>query len=323
MTLYAGIDLGASKLLSVVGDGTGAIVATDRRATPRGPDGEAVTETVLDSLRSACRSADADVRSLGGVGVGSIGPLDLDAGAVRDPVNLPAEIELIRLRSPIETLADTDRVSLVNDTTAAAIGERFHATDGTDDLVFLTVSTGISAGVVVDGHVLRGRDGNAGEVGHTVIDPEGTMRCGCGGRGHWEAYSSGDGIPRYAAHLHAAEGIETTLPLRDPDFSAADVFASADEDALAERVLERVADWNAIGVANLANAYAPSVVSVGGAVALNNPERVIEPMIDRLDGNVISDVPEIRTTDFGDAAVARGALASVLPDGCWLSDGRC
>ncbi|MFB6143024.1 MAG: ROK family protein [Halorientalis sp.] len=310
--MYAGVDLGATNVRAVVGDSAGTVVGRDRRATP-GESGIAVTEAVLDALRAAADDAGVSPGACEAVGVGSIGPLDLAAGAVTDPANLPA-VERIPLTGPVENLVDGP-VHLHNDTTAAVIGERFHADRNPDDMAYLTVSSGVGAGVCVDGHVLSGWDGNAGEIGHTTVDPTGAMACGCGGAGHWEAYCAGSNVPAYAVHLHETEDVETALPLDASDFSAADVFNTADTDPLAARVVERVGHWNAVGVANLVHAYAPLVVSVGGGVALNNPDLVLDPIRERLPDLVVSNVPEVRLTSLGDDVGVKGALASAMTGG--------
>ncbi|WP_247009975.1 ROK family protein [Halorientalis litorea] len=310
--MYAGVDLGATNVRAVVGDETATVLGRDRRATPSA-SGIAVTEAVLDALRAAADHAGTTPERLHAVGVGSIGPLDLAAGVVDDPANLPA-VERIPLTGPIENLVDGP-VYLHNDTTAAVIGERFHADRNPDDMAYLTVSSGVGAGVCVDGHILSGWDGNAGEIGHTTVDPSGAMPCGCGGSGHWEAYCAGTNIPAYAGHLHETAAVETDLPLDAPDFAAADVFAAGDDDPLAALVLERVGRWNAIGVANLVHAYAPLVVSVGGGVALNNPDRVLDPIREQLPELVISNVPEVRLTSLGDDVGVKGALASAVTGG--------
>ncbi|MFB6155228.1 MAG: ROK family protein [Haloferacaceae archaeon] len=315
MAYYVGVDLGATNVRAVVADGCGSTVGASTDSTPQGPAGIAVTEAVLRVVREACDDAGVSPTSVTAAGVGSIGPLDLAEGAVQNTPNLPDSVGRIPLTGPLSNLLDTDRVYLHNDTSAGVIGERFHAERNPDDMVYLTISSGIGAGVCVDGNVLAGWDGNAGEVGHTVVDPAGTMTCGCGRDGHWEAYCSGDNVPEYARRLHEEDPVETALPLDDPSFSAADVFARAGEDALADRVVDRLVSWNTVGVANLVHAYAPLVVVVGGAVALNNPELVVDPVRDRLEAAVMSNVPEIRLTDLGDEVVVEGAVASAMTAG--------
>ena len=312
---YVGVDLGATNVRAVVGDGAAAVLGSDARGTPRGPNGIAVTEAVLGVVRGACADAGVDPTEVVAAGIGSIGPLDLAAGVVQGPANLPDTVERIPLVGPVSQLLDTEEVHLHNDTIAGVIGERFHSERNPDDMVYLTISSGIGAGVAVDGNVLSGWDGNAGEVGHMTVDPHGFMTCGCGHDGHWEGYCSGNNIPKYARELHAEDPVETALPIEDPDFSAVDVFGAAGEDVFADHVIDQVAHWNAMGVANVIHAYAPLVVSVGGAVALNNPERVLDPIREKLSDMVFINVPEIKLTDLGDEVVVRGALASALTGG--------
>jgi glucokinase len=313
---YAGIDLGATNVRAEVADDHGSVVGSVRTATPQGPSGIAVTEAVLDALRSACADAGVDPTDVQAVGIASIGPLDLAAGVVEHPSNLPDTIDRIPLTGPVSKLVDSDRVHLHNDANAGVIGERFYSDRTPDDMVYLTISSGIGTGVCVDGRILSGWDGNAGEFGHVTLDADRVMQCGCGRGGHWEAYCSGENIPRYAAHLHGEAPVETTLALDDPELDAADVFDAADAgDEFAVSVLERVADWNIQGVAALAHAYAPLVIFVGGAVALHHPEWIVDPISERLAEQVFVNVPDVQLTTLGEDVVIRGALASAMTDG--------
>lgn len=313
-TYYAGVDLGATNIRVAIADGTGEIRSMDRRPTPRGPRGVDVTEAVLDAVRAACSDLWIDPTEVEAAGIGSIGPLDLADGTIVDPANLPDAIDVIPLRDPVSTLIDSDRVSLHNDTTAGVIGERYYSELNPDDMVYLTISSGIGAGVTVDGSVMHGWDGNAGEIGHMVVDPDGRRTCGCGRAGHWEAYCSGANIPEYARDIHECEGIDTSLPVDDTGFAAADVFADPD-DPLANEVIDRITEWNAIGVSSIIQAYAPLVIAIGGAVALENESLVVDPIAERVPGMVFGNVPEIRLTSLGDEVVLYGAVASAITGG--------
>ncbi|MWG35551.1 ROK family protein [Halomarina oriensis] len=312
MAYYVGVDLGATNVRSVVADAQGEVVGSARRSTPTGPSGIAVTEAVLATIREACSDADVQPHRITAAGIASIGPLDLAAGTVEQPANLPDSIDRIPLTGPVENLVDSEDVFLHNDTIAGLIGERFYGPRTPDDVVYLTMSTGIGAGVAVDGNVLNGWDGNAGEVGHMTLDPHGHMTCGCGSPGHWEAYCSGNNIPRYAQHLAEREDISTDLPMAD--LRAEDVFADQ-TDPLAHRTLERVADWNTQGIANVCHAYAPIVVYLGGSVALHNPDTILDPIRERLDDHLLVNVPDVELTTLGDEVVVKGALASALTGG--------
>ncbi|MFC6787391.1 ROK family protein [Halobaculum halobium] len=313
MAYYVGVDLGATNLRAVVGNDRADILARAETATPR-TAGIAITEAVLRVVREACATVGVDPADATAAGVASIGPLDLAEGAIDGPANLP-DIGRVPLVGPLSELLDTEQVHLHNDTIAGVIGERFHSDRNPDDMAYVTISSGLGAGVCVDGHVLSGWDGNAGEVGHMVVDPDGAMTCGCGRDGHWEAYCSGNNIPEYAKYLADAEGVPTDMPVGAPDFSAVDVFEAHGADPLADHVVDRVADWNVIGFTNLANAYAPLVVRVGGAVALNNPGLILDPVRERLEETTFVNVPDVRITDMGDDVVVKGALASAITGG--------
>lgn len=312
---FAGVDLGASKIKAIVGT-VADVRGSARRPTPPGPSGIDITEAVLATVRDACNDATIRPTDLSALAIGSFGPFDLAEGMVIRPANLPDSVERIPLTGPCAALIESDDVHLHNDTTAGVIGERFIAEENPADMVYLTISTGIGAGIAVDGHVIGGWDGNAGEVGHFTVDPQGELTCGCGQDGHWEAYASGNGIPRYARHL-ATQLDETAsdLPMGEESFSAADVFAAQGTDALADTVIERVGRWNALGLANVIHAYAPLVVSVGGSVALHNEAAVLDPMRNAMEDLVLTNVPDVRLTQLGHDVVVKGALASAMTRG--------
>ncbi len=317
MPYYAGVDLGATNVRAVVGDGEGTVLGQSDRSTPQGPTGIAVTEAVLDVLRAACEDADIAPHRVTAVGIASIGPLDLTEGTVDGPANLPDGIGRIPLTGPVGNLVESGDVYLHNDTNAGCLGQRFFSDRNPDDMVYVTMSSGVGAGVAVDGHLLSGWDGNAGEVGHMIVDPDERMPCGCGGAGHWESYCSGNNIPRYARYVHEHGDHPTDLALDDPDFAAPDVFRAAREgDPLASRVVERVGEWNTVAIANVAHAYAPLVVYLGGAVALNNPDQILDPITESLPAHLtMVNVPDVELTTLGDDVVVLGALASAITEG--------
>ncbi|MFB6113651.1 MAG: ROK family protein, partial [Halodesulfurarchaeum sp.] len=312
MAYVAGVDVGATHIRVAIADERGRFVDQTRFPTPRTGSGIDITERMLRGLEELTETVSIDPSDLAGVGIGSIGPLDLAEGVIEQPANLPDGTGRIPLVGPVQNLIGSDSVFLRNDAATGVIGERFFGERTPDNLVYLTISSGIGAGIIVDGSVEEGWDGNAGEVGHTIVDPEGRRTCGCGHDGHWEAYASGDNIPGYTRDLYERLDVDTDLPLHDPDFSAADVYGSAGRDPLADDVIERVTWWNVIGVTNVIQSYAPFVVVIGGAVALENEELVIDPLVERVPDEVMINVPDIRPTSFGDETVLRGSVALAL-----------
>lgn len=311
MTLQLGIDLGATTVRAAVAEDGETILGRGDRPTPNGPDGDSVADAVCDVAVAACRDAGIDSTRVEYAATAAFAEVDRERGGVVSPANLSADVEFVPLVDRLSSALTVDDVALLNDATAGAIGER--ASRDAEDLVYLSLSTGIGAGVVVDGRALEGQSGNAGEVGHVELDPEGRLPCGCGGTGHWEAYCGGENLPRYARYLADECDVDTDLPLDSVE--AADLFAAADEDPLANRLLERVADWNARGVAAVVCAYDPAVVVFGGAVALENPQRVIDPIRKRLPSLLqFGPLPELRLSAVGDDAVLYGALRRAAGD---------
>jgi glucokinase len=188
MDTVIAVDIGGTKLAAAIIDEQGRIVDRARMATPDTADPEvlfAALAAVVDSLPAERRA----VATVCGVGCG--GPMR-DDGTLVSPVNIPAWRdfplrERLRAHTGLETWVD-------NDAKALALGEGWlGAAVGAYDYVAMVVSTGIGGGIVLDGRLLDGADGNAGHVGHVIVEPDGRL-CGCGARGCVEAEASGTAI---------------------------------------------------------------------------------------------------------------------------------
>lgn len=310
---YVGVDLGATNVRAVLGDGDATLNGRARGENPGGPTGAAIADAVCDVIRTACADAGVEPSDVTAAGIAAMGHVDPEAGVVEVSANVSGDVDRIPLVAPVADLLESDAVSLCNDAVAGAIGARHHSHPDVDRLVYLTISSGIGAGVLDHG-VVQGWHGNAGEVGHLTIDHDDDFACGCGRTGHWEAYCGGNNIPRFARHLHASDPVETTLPLDDA-LDAATVFEHADTDAFAGRVVDELAARNTTGVANVVHAYDPEVISIGGAVALNNPTAVVDPIVDRLPDAVIGPTPEVARCELGDDVVVYGALVTAITGG--------
>lgn len=310
MSQYLGVDIGGTNLRAAVATDSPEVVGRAATATPQNADAAAITDAMIDTVERACADADCAPTSLAAAGIGSVGPLDTDAGTIESPANITGTERPVALVEPLRELLGTDRVVLRNDAVCGVVGESHLADTPAENLVYLTVSTGIGAGVIVDGNVLSGADGNVGEVGHLTLDPAGRMRCGCGRPGHWEAYAGGANIPGYARELRREHSVGTELPVDSDELGAAEIFEAAGEDPLADLVLERVSHWNTLGVANLIQAFAPSEIAIGGAVALNNPETVLDPIRRDVWDHVMVPVPDIHLSASGEDVVLYGAILS-------------
>lgn len=234
------------------------------------------------------------------VGVASIGPLDIRRGVVRNTPNLG------RLKVSLKDIIEEchgAKPAILNDATAAALGETvFGRWRGVKNLVYITVSTGIGGGAVVDGHLLVGKEGNAVEIGHIVVDYRSRVRCGCGGRGHWEALCSGTGLPKLARAITGKTRWKT----------AAEVFDAASRgDRLALTAVREMEYLNAAAYASVINTFDPEVVVVGGGVALNHPRETLERPLKHLrEYRLLRSVFVL--TEFGADAPLMGAVAAAL-----------
>jgi glucokinase len=316
--LAVGIDLGGTNVRIALGDKEGRIIARLSEETEKTKGPEGISDQIIEMIRSV-KKGKIRRQEVEGIGIGSAGPLDLKRGGLMKPTNIP--YDFVPLVKPLEAEFGLPTY-LLNDCSSAVMGERFFgAGKGHENLAYITLSTGIGGGIYVDGHLLVGKDGNATEVGHFTIDYEGRLPCGCGKRGHWEAYCSGNGIPNFARLLlkdKPREQLEESLLTKacGPDLSkmtAKTLYDAATAgDSLSEQLVEKVGLLNAVGFACVTDAYDPSLITVGGAIALRNEDMVIEPIRRHVGEYARNRVPEVRITPLGDDVVLFGALALVF-----------
>lgn len=258
-----GVDLGGTKIATALLTTEGQVVAKTRMETPvhEGPD------VVIERMAQTVREVQLD-REIIGVGVGSPGPLNSKTGVILYGPNLPGW-ENIPLKDKMEARLGT-KVLVANDANAAAWGEYvFGAGRGTTNMVYVTVSTGIGAGLILNGELFEGSDSYGGELGHTIVDPNGPQ-CGCGAVGCWEACASGTAIGKYAAAaIQEKESLIATLAAEEEvPVSAKHVFIAAEQgDVVATEIFEKAIHYLAIGFTNIIHSYNPERIVVGGGVS--------------------------------------------------------
>ncbi|MCC7104887.1 MAG: ROK family protein [Chloroflexi bacterium] len=273
---YAAIDLGGTKILSIVSDGDGGVLGEDRRPTEAGTGESAVIGRMVESLRAAIKQSRLDPATIKALGVSAAGPTDFEHGILLEPPNLPGWQE-VPLAARLRELTGLPTV-LENDANCAAVGEwRLGAGRGTRHMIYMTVSTGIGGGLILDGRLYRGADGTAGEIGHMIVDAEGPP-CGCGMRGCLEAVASGTAIGRMAREA-AADGRSARLReiAAREELDARDVAEAAEAgDEAAREVIARAGRYLGLGLAGLINLFNPESIVVGGGASRIGP-RLLEP----------------------------------------------
>ncbi len=273
MSFLLGLDIGGTKLAAGVAADDGRLLS--REVTPaRTEEGaQGMIARLLAMGRRAIDASGVPPSAIDAVGVSCGGPLDIGTGVVREPTNLPGwiDVPLVALLSDdLGGLLGGKPVYLENDANAAAMAEhRYGAGRGVTNLVYLTISTGIGGGVIIDDRVVEGERGNAAELGHMSLSHDG-WPCPCGSRGCLEAFASGTNIARRARERMAdgeRSSMESLLTEAPETFTAREVAAAARAgDALACAVWDETVAVLGAAVGSIINIFNPRLVILGGGV---------------------------------------------------------
>ena len=321
MALAFGLDVGGTKILGVAVDGSGALVAETRR--PAFNSREAILEGLEEVVLELFGSVGENISELVGVGVGVPGLVDRD-GVMHEAPNLPAAEELPvgvelakRLGHRIPSWP-APPIVVDNDGTCAVAGEVvFGAGRGLSDAIVVALGTGIGGGIVSSGRVVRGAHGFAGEIGHMVVEVNGPL-CVCGRFGCWEQFVSGTGHRRLAREAATAGRASAALALAGGSIDRIEsehVFTAARAgDLEAWGIVDTIAKYLAIGIANLVEVLDPVAVIIGGGAA-NDADLFLPATREyfaqtrRGEGDRAA---EIRLAELGPRAGAVGAAAMAL-----------
>ncbi|WP_310963166.1 ROK family glucokinase [Nocardioides terrisoli] len=263
--LSIGVDVGGTKIAGGLVSEDGTLLGSARRESPA-TDSSAIVATIADLVEELTATAEGAVR---GIGVAAAGFVDRDRSTVLFAPNLAWRDE--PLRADLETRLKLP-VVIENDANAAAWGEfRFGAGADVDDLLLITVGTGIGGGVVLDGQLMRGGFGIGAEVGHMRVVPDGRL-CGCGNHGCWEPYGSGNALVKNTRTEAAQSLLASDLVARaggDPDDIDGPMIsaAAAAGDQFAIDQIKEIGTWLGAGIASLAAILDPTVVVIGGGVS--------------------------------------------------------
>lgn len=255
-----GVDLGGTKIYTALVDLEGNIIKEKAVETLAFEGENAVMGRIIDTINYVIDGSEKNL--IKSIGIGSPGPLDVKNGVIIENSNLPFKnfeiVKTIRETYDLPTYLD-------NDANVATLGEfMFGAGKGTENMVFITASTGIGGGAVINGKLFRGTTGNALEIGHTIVANEGP-RCGCGNIGCAEALGSGTAIGKRAKEA-VATNVETSLKNYE-NVTSKEVFKeAANGDRVAKNILETSLNYLGIAVANTITNFDPEKVVIGGGV---------------------------------------------------------
>jgi glucokinase len=309
MAVVLALDVGGTKLAAAVVDDTGRIFGRGRVPSPTGTDPESLYEALLACAAAALRGADVQPADLDGIGVAAAGPMVWPSGEV-SPLNMPAW-RGFPLRKRLAEEFAADRVLIHNDAIGLTVGEHWKgAGTGTSNLLGVTVSTGVGGGLILDGRLYHGYSGNAGHVGHVVVEPEGPS-CACGGRGCLEAIASGPNTVRHAIDDGWRPGPGVVAD------GVALAAAAAAGDAVALRNVARAGRAVGTAIASCASLLDLEVAAIAGGFSQSGPPfwEPLQQAFAAHAGFPFAAACRVVPGQLGEAAGLLGAAAFVLvPD---------
>ena len=308
-----GVDLGGTKILSTVFTRDLQIVASKKKKTFASEGSDAILEKIVTCVEQAVVKAERVTEDITAIGVTVPGVFDRETGTVITTPNLP--FSDYPLRALLEDTIEVP-VCIENDVNAGTYGEyKRGAAAGFRHVVGIFPGTGIGGGLILDGKLYIGATGNAGEIGHTIINPCGPM-CGCGKRGCLEAHASRSAIAKDAVFLANSGAAPKTLNEFGTDYAkyTSKVFSRAHNggDTSVAELVYRAAWYLGIGMANCVNLLSPEAIVIGGGLI----ERLGSAYLERAEASMrehamegLCEGVEVLAASLGDDAAVLGAAA--------------
>ena len=262
-----GIDVGGTNVKIALVDNKGKIIYSNSIPTRAEMGYEYTINNMKEAITELIKETKSDPKNIESIGFGFPGQIDYQKGIVRLAPNIPGWVnvpiaEIMEKQFGIPTRVD-------NDVRCAALGElNYGAGQGCDNLICITVGTGIGSGLVINGKLVRGASNAAGEIGHIKLDMNGGPLCGCGDRGCLEAFASGPSIVALAEEYIKGGKSTKYRELANPDITPYIVSEAAKQgDPVAKRIFTIVGEYIGIGLASVVNLLNPEKIIIGGGVA--------------------------------------------------------
>jgi len=301
------IDVGGTKIITAIIANSGQVMAKEYYLTLADEGPQSVIERIFSAIDRLLSLRNIGSSQLASISIAAAGAINFDKGLITSSPNLPGW-DAVPLRDIIK---EKYRVItfLINDASAAALGEhRLGAGRGVSNLIYLTVSTGIGGGIIINGKLYSGQCGGAGEIGHMTIDVNGP-RCNCGNTGCFEVLASGTAVAKEAIR-RIRQGERSSLieivegKLENITAEKVEVAARGG-DSLALDIISRAAIYLGVGMVNLVNIFNPEMIIVGGGMAkmgdllLNPARQVVKERAFQLSAQAVRIVPAQLGEDAG------------------------
>ncbi|WP_407371602.1 ROK family glucokinase [Carnobacterium sp.] len=310
-----GIDLGGTTVKFAILTSEGDIQQKWSLVTDSTENGSRIVPAIVESINEQLEKYQLTPSDFIGIGMGSPGTVDRKAGTVIGAYNLNWKTS-----QPVKKLIEEGTgisFAIDNDANVAALGERWKGAGANEeDVVFITLGTGVGGGIIAGGRLIHGVAGAAGEIGHITVNPEG-YDCTCGKKGCLETVASATGVVRLARDFSEDYAGESQLKYNIDDgqlITAKDVFDFAKEnDKLAVRVVEKVAYFLGLACASVANTLNPSTIVIGGGVSNAGVFLIdqIKTYFDQFTYPTIRETTKIRLAELGNNAGVVGASSLI------------
>jgi len=287
--------------------------------TPK-DDKYSISAVVCELISNLLTENKIDQAQVLGIGVATAGPLNIEKGEIFNNTNLGFKV--IPLKKPIIERFPGVPLDFINDCNGAVLGVHYFEANKNekDNLVYITMSTGIGGGVICDGHLLYGKEGNAAEVGHGIVEPKSKFQCNCGAFGCWEVYSSGTGVRNRALEEINQGQLKAKVLMKVVEndkskITAKEIFKAARMgDELSLKIVDDCIYYSKVGIGLVNNFFDCSSIYFGGSM-MKDKEQILPPLIDQFTMDpikfTINHPPQLKSTKFMDDIGVRGALALV------------
>ena len=310
---YVGIDLGGTFIKGGIVNELGDIVYSDKVPTEADQGGDRVAMNIAMLTETLIKQMKISKKDVVGIGMGVPGMIDSKAGNVIFSGNL--KWKDFPIAQKISALTGLN-VKIANDANVAALGEaKFGAAKGSENMVMITLGTGVGGGIVAEGKLLEGNKSAGAEIGHSVIVKDGEQ-CSCGRKGCFEAYSSATALIRDTKRAMEAHKDSDMWEIGSLDnVTGKTAFDYKEADPYAKEVVDSYLEHLACGIANMANIFRPETVLLGGGVCAQG-NALVKPLQKLLDKEIfageLGPKVKIRVAELGNSAGLLGAAALLM-----------
>lgn len=313
--IYAGVDVGGTNIKIGLVDIKGTIIADNSIVTDKSKGYKGIIEDIVEDIRTLCTAAGVDYHDIAGIGMGVPGVVDSRTGTVSYSANLGwRDVPVVH---GLE-VASGIRAEAANDANCAAWGEyKFGSSRSMDNVILVTLGTGVGSGIIIDGKLFDGVASAGGEAGHMIIVKDG-KQCNCGLKGCWECYASASALisQTQEAMQKYPDSLMHEVVKEQGKVSGRTAFIAAERgDKAGKEVVDNYIDYIATGLINLGNIFHPNAIIIGGGVS-NEGAALIEPLDKKVNAGLLANEhnPKVRiiAASLGNKAGLIGAAALVM-----------